>query len=130
MASFGTSSRKKLDSCHIDLQEVCELVIPNYDFTVLEGFRPNARQDELFRQGKSKLKAGESKHNNDPSYAVDISPYKIDWENSERFYLLAGMMFQAATQLGVKIRWGGDWDRDWVHTDQTFFDLPHYELRD
>lgn len=128
MPSFGTESRKRLDTCHEDLQDICELVIENYDFTVLEGFRSNARQEDLFRQGKSKLHAGESKHNSDPSYAVDIAPYPIDWNDTARFYLLAGFMFQAAASLGVTLRWGGDWNRNWNHKDQTFFDLPHFEL--
>jgi peptidoglycan L-alanyl-D-glutamate endopeptidase CwlK len=128
MPSFGAASRKTLDTCHQDLQDLCEQVIQNYDFSVLEGFRSNVRQDELFRQGKSKLRAGQSKHNNNPSLAVDIAPYPIDWDNRERFYLLAGMMFEAAAQMGIKLRWGGDWDRDWIHTDQKFHDLPHFEL--
>jgi len=130
MPSFGTASRVRLDTCHVDLQQVCELVILNYDFTVLEGTRSNARQDELFRQGKSKLQAGESKHNQIPSRAVDIAPYYIDWNNIHRFYLLAGFMFQAAASLDVTLRWGGDWDRDWDHKDQDLFDLPHFELVD
>lgn len=128
MPKFGTESRKRLDTCHRDLQEICELVIPNYDFTVLEGFRTNARQDDLFRQGKSKLRGGESKHNSNPSIAVDIAPYPIDWNNTKRFFLLSGFMFQAAAQLGIKLRWGGDWSGDWIHTDQSFHDLPHFEI--
>ncbi len=128
MPSFGTSSREKLDTCDDKLQTICELVIEEYDFTVLEGHRSGERQNELFRQGKSKLKAGQSKHNSLPSKAVDLAPYPIAWENTERFYLLAGMMFQAAYDMGIKIRWGGDWDKDWVHSDQSFMDLPHFEL--
>lgn len=130
MPSFGTESQKRLDTCHQDLQDVCELVIPFYDFSVLEGFRSNARQEDLFRQGKSKLRANQSKHNRDPSLAVDLAPYPIDWDNPKRFYLLAGFMFQAAASLGVNLRWGGDWDGDWIHSDQTFMDLPHFELED
>ena len=128
MPSFGTASRQRLDTCHPDLIQVCEEVIKNYDFTVLEGFRSNARQDELFRQGKSKLRAGMSKHNQDPSWAIDIAPYPIDWNDIPRFYLLAGFMFQAAASLSVELRWGGDWSRDWDHKDQTFFDYPHFDL--
>ena len=112
MPSFGAKSLAKLDTCDQKLIEVCSLVIENYDFTVLEGHRSNERQDELYRQGKSKLQAGESKHNASPSLAVDIAPYPIDWDNHSRFYLLAGFMFQAAAELDVKLRWGGDWDRD------------------
>jgi peptidoglycan L-alanyl-D-glutamate endopeptidase CwlK len=33
-----------------------------------------------------------------------------------------------AAKMGIKIRWGGDWDRDEELHDQTFFDLPHFEL--
>jgi peptidoglycan L-alanyl-D-glutamate endopeptidase CwlK len=128
MPSFGDKSKRILSTCDPRLQELAELVVESYDITVLEGFRTNARQDELFRQGKSKLQAGESKHNQDPSLAIDIAPYPIDWENPKRFYLLAGFMFQAAAGLGINLRWGGDWDRDWIHTDQTFHDLPHFEI--
>lgn len=128
MPSFGAKSLAKLDTCDHRLQEVCSLVISNYDFTILEGHRSNERQDELFRQGKSKLRAGESKHNASPSLAVDVAPWPIDWENHKRFYLLAGFFFQAAAELDIQLRWGGDWDGDWVHTDQSFHDLPHLEV--
>jgi len=125
---FAQPSSDRLETCRVDLQSVCVRVIRTYDFSVLEGFRSDERQEELFRQGKSKLHAGESKHNNDPSLAVDIVPFPIDWNDTARFYLLAGFMFQAAADLNVNLRWGGDWDRDWIHTDQTFFDLPHFEI--
>lgn len=128
MYRFGRKSRELLDTCHHDLQAVCERVIRVYDFSVIEGHRNNERQAELFRQGKSKLGPGKSKHNLSPSLAVDVVPYPIDWSDTERFFLLAGMMFQAAADLGIKLRWGGDWDGDWQHTDQSFHDLPHFEL--
>lgn len=129
MPSFSSRSRERLDSCHADLIAVCEKVIKTYDFTVLEGHRSNERQDELFHQGKSTLRAGQSKHNASPSMAVDIAPYPIDWNDSKRFFLLAGMMFQAANELGIDLRWGGDWDGDWQHNDQSFNDYPHFEIK-
>lgn len=126
--SFGPESRREIATLHPDLALLCNTVIQVYDFSVLEGHRSNERQAELLRQGKSKLGPGESKHNSNPSRAVDCAPYPIDWDNHARFYLLAGMFFQAANEFGIYIRWGGDWDRDWVHSDQSFFDLPHFEL--
>ncbi len=128
MPALSSKSQSILSTCHQDLEDICHLVIETYDFTITEGFRTDARQDELFRQGKSKLQAGESKHNQQPSIAVDVVPYPIDWDNIARFYLLAGFMFQAAESIDVRLRWGGDWDGDWVHTDQSFHDLPHFEL--
>jgi len=130
MPSFGTSSRKKLDTCHDSLVAICDLVIETYDFTVLEGHRSDKRQEELFRQGKSKLRAGQSKHNNEISLAVDIAPWPIRWDEERGFYFLAGLMFQASFDLGIKIRFGGDWNQNFDFSDQSFFDLVHFELVD
>ena len=32
--------------------------------------------------------------------------------------------------MNIKIRWGGDWDSDNIMKDQTFNDLPHFEIID
>lgn len=128
MPSFSDKSRAILDTCDRRLQAICEDVIEHCDFTVLEGHRSNERQDELFHQGKSKLRAGQSKHNHDPSLAVDLAPYPINWNETRRFYFLAGRIIQAGAELGIRIRWGGDWDSDSDFSDQTFNDLPHFEI--
>lgn len=128
MPRFSNRSLGRLHTCHADLIIICEDVIKTYDFSVLEGHRSNERQAKLFREGKSKLGPGKSKHNLNPSRAVDIAPYPIDWHDHERFYLLAGFMFQAAAARGIKLRGGIDWDMDWDHKDQTFMDLGHFEL--
>ena len=60
--------------------------------------------------------------------AVDVCPYPIDWNNKERFYHFAGYVKGIADSMGIKIRWGGDWDGDTVFDDQSFHDLPHFEL--
>jgi len=128
MPQFGKRSKDNLLSCDPRLIDICQDVIQHYDFTVLEGYRSRDRQDELYAQGKSKLKGGQSKHNAYPSLAVDLAPYPIDWDDTRRFYILAGMMFQSAHAHGVTIRWGGDWNRNWNLDDQKFFDLPHFEV--
>lgn len=128
MPTFSDKSRERLDSCHEHLQALCEVIVEHYDFTVLEGHRSGSRQNELFRQGKSKLKAGQSKHNSLPSMAVDLAPYPIDWSDTRRFYFLAGLVRQAAHDMGIKVRLGADWDGDGSYSDQSFHDLPHVEL--
>ncbi len=128
MPSFGERSRSVLATVDPRLQEVCKLVIQNYDFTVLEGYRTDERQEALFRDGKTTKRAGESNHNLVPSKAVDIAPWPLDWDDRARFFLLAGFMYQAAAGLGIRLRWGGDWNGNWDHTDQTFHDLPHFEI--
>jgi len=136
MPKFGERSSNNLKSVHADLQIIMNEAVKHFDFTVLEGHRTVERQNELFHQGKSKIdgikKLG--KHNHLPSLAVDVAPYPIDWNDKPRFYYLAGLIKGIASELLAKgeishrVRWGGDWDSDGKFNDQTFIDLPHFEL--
>ena len=138
--SFGRRSHSKKITCHKDLQLILDESIKVVDFTILEGARSQETQMEYFAQGKSKLDgvSKKSKHqvsDEQPlSMAVDIAPYPIDWNDKFRFAFLAGVMKGVATRLledgkiSHKLRWGGDWDSDNNFKDQTFFDLPHFEL--
>ena len=128
MYKFSEKSKAKLATCDARLQELFNQVIKYYDCSVLEGHRSDKRQEELFRQGKSKLRAGQSKHNKNPSLAIDVAPYPIDWNDKNKFYHFVGYVKATADQLNIKIRCGADWDNDNDLNDQTFFDLPHFEL--
>ena len=129
MPKFSTRSKAALDTAHPKLKELFNEVIKHWDCIVLEGHRGKAAQDKAFREGKSKTPWPTSKHNKSPSLAVDVAPYPIDWKNSERFYAFAGFVIGIAKMKGIEIRWGGDWDSDRDFKDQTFFDLPHFELK-
>ena len=117
---FGKISAKRKSECHIDLQKVLDMAIKEYDFTILCGHRGEAEQNKAFKEGNSKLKFPNSKHNKSPSLAVDIAPYPIDWNNIDRFRELSIIIKRCAKEAGIKITWGGDW--------RTFKDYPHYEL--
>ena len=129
MPKFSNRSKERLATCHADLQRLFNEVIKKYDCAILEGHRSNERQEELYHQGKSKLRAGFSKHNENPSIAVDVAPYPINWNDRNRFYHFVGYVKGVADQLGIEIRCGADWDGDNDLHDQTFFDLPHFELK-
>jgi peptidoglycan L-alanyl-D-glutamate endopeptidase CwlK len=129
MATFSKSSLEKRDTLHPKLQKIVDEAIKHVDFTILEGVRTAERQKELVEQGKSKTL--NSKHlpdANGKSRAVDLSPFPIDWANTNRFYLFAGFIRGIANSLGIKIRLGADWDGDMNPRNQTFHDLPHFEL--
>ena len=67
------------------------------------------------------------------SKAFDFGPWingAIPWDDTHLFALVAGCYFAAATELGVRLRWGGDWDMDGLTTDQTFMDWGHLELEE
>lgn len=128
MPKYSERSLDRLESCHPDLIKLFREVIRYYDCTIIEGHRSSDRQDELFRQGQSKLVGGESKHNHLPSLAVDVIAYPIDWKDTTRAYNFGGYVKGVADLMGIKIRWGGDWDGDNDFKDQTFNDLVHFEL--
>lgn len=128
MPKFSKRSNMRLETCHPDLQKIFKHIIKHNNCTILEGHRTNAKQQELFENGSSKVKAGKSKHNKYPSLAVDVAPYPIFWEEKERFLFFGGYVKSVADTLNIKIRWGGDWDGDGNFKDQTFNDYVHFEL--
>lgn len=130
MPKFGEQSLKRLDTCDERIQKVLNEVIKHYDFMILEGTRTVEQQQQYYKEGKSKLDGinKKSKHQSYTSLAVDIAPYPIDWNDSKRFYYLAGLVIATANSMGIKLRWGGDWDSDGDFKDNTFNDLPHFEL--
>lgn len=128
MPSFGKRSMSNLETCHPDLQRLFKEVIKHYDCAVIQGYRNKEEQNRYFFEGRSKLKFPNSKHNSFPSGAIDVIPYPVSWSDKNRFYYFIGLVMGIASQLNIKIRSGGDWDRDNDLHDQAFFDLPHFEL--
>ncbi len=128
MPTFSARSREILETCDERLVAVFDEVVKHFDCTILEGWRSEEDQNEAFRTGKSKLKYPEGKHNKQPSFAVDVAPYPVDWENLDRFRYFAGFVMGIASQMGTRLRWGGDWDGDTELRDQKFVDLPHFEV--
>jgi len=134
MAKYSTRSNDKLKTCHIDLQTIFNEVVKYFDNSILEGYRGEEKQNDAYDKGLSKLKYPQSKHNKQPSMAVDSAPYPIDWNDTKRFYYYGGFVKGMAQRLlsenkiTHKVRWGGDWDSDTKVNDQSFMDLPHFEL--
>ena len=106
------------------LKKACESM--PFDITVLEGVRSYERQQELLKQGATKVSVSRHMSGN----AIDIAPYPIDWNDTERFKIVAHHMFAAAKELGIVIRWGGNWSRkdETVKSTSSFVDMPHFEL--
>ena len=138
---LSDKSLQKLDGVKDDLVRVVKraIEITDTDFAVIEGLRTKERQAYLVKKGASKTM--NSKHLT--GHAVDIAPIvngKISWD-FEHYYALASAMAKAATELGVKVRWGGAWvtitgksgtPQDWVKAYRAgggrFLDGPHFEL--
>lgn len=130
MPAFGKASQEKLATCDPRLQKVFNEVIKHFDCTVIEGHRGEEAQNKAFAEGKSKLKYPQGKHNKIPSLAADVLPYPIDWNDTNRMRYFAGFVVGIAATMGIKLRWGGDWNQNTELKDNSFNDLPHFELVD
>jgi len=133
MATFSAASEKQLATLHPDLQRVLRLAIRHFDFVVVEGHRGKEAQNAAYAKGFSKVRWPHGNHNTLPSKAVDLAPYPIDWSDRaaalERFAFMAGVVTTCAEQLGVPLRWGGDWnDNEDTRDEGAFRDRPHFEL--
>lgn len=134
---FGTTSGERLDTCDPKLQRAMHyaMSLQLMDFTILEGHRSQARQLELLAKGATKVAV--SKHQHSPSAAIDIAPYPVRWGSINsahrvkeigNFYRLAGIVLAGAKEMGIPLRWGGDWNMNGDIYDQEFDDLVHFEL--
>jgi peptidoglycan LD-endopeptidase CwlK len=134
MPTFSENSQQKLLLAHKDLQTLFNEVIKYFDCTVMVSVRSEIEQNKAFEEGKSKLRYPLSKHNTNPSNALDVAPYPINWVDKERLYYFGGFVMGIAKRLKEQglitsdIRYGGDWDGDTDLHDQTLFDLVHFEI--
>jgi peptidoglycan L-alanyl-D-glutamate endopeptidase CwlK len=133
---FSTRSRRALAGVHPDLVLVVSrgLLYSPHDFAVTEGLRSVERQRELVIKGWSRTY--HSRHLLQPDgygHAVDIvavgdldgdgdrdaQDRALTWDR-QIYTQIADGMARAAHELGIGIRWGGEF--------RSFFDGPHFEL--
>jgi len=141
MFALGQRSMDRLVGVHPDLSKVVKRAIQlsTVDFVVIEGVRTRARQTELYAQGRTKpgpkvtwtmnsrhIPAGDGF-----GHAVDLGPIKdgvIAWGDPAAFTAINTAMQAAATELGVALRWGKDWNGNGVAGEKGETDSPHWEL--
>jgi len=145
MARYGRVSQERLEHVHPLLFDLCFQVVSNHcDNSVVYGVRTEAAQRILVEKGFSKTMNSMHlpRHQDSPdrlsleqggmSWAVDLAPYPINWNDISRFIFLGGIMLAIAKQTFPDdwyLRWGYDWDGDTHFDDQTFMDGAHFELR-
>jgi len=136
MNHFSGTSKERLKACHSDLQILCNRLIKRYDFTVVCGHRGEDDQNKAFKEKKSTLQWPNSKHNTEPSLAVDLAPYEstgIDWSKLQSAYF-AGQVIGLAEELFAQgimkhhIRPGIDWNMNSDIDDTKFWDSGHFEI--
>ena len=132
MPSYGQRSQDVLATLSPNLQRLFLEVIKYIDISLVCGHRDKVTQNAAYhaKPQRSTKKWPDSNHNFFPSKAVDVIPYPFkqeDWNDIARFRHMIGVIEGIAFTMGIKIRSGGDWDRDHDFNDQDFIDLPHIE---
>lgn len=128
MYKLSKKSEDLLLECDERLVKICREVIKHFDFAVLVTYRGEVEQNKAFDEGKSKKRFPSSKHNTVPSMAIDIAPYPIDFNDTNSFFYLAGLMMATAKKFNVRLRWGGDFNMNNNFKDSQLVDLVHFEL--
>jgi peptidoglycan L-alanyl-D-glutamate endopeptidase CwlK len=135
---LGEKSRAKLKGVHPNMIRVVEraIEITEQDFRVDCGVRTLVEQKALYAQGRTKpgpkvtwtLNSRHLPAADGFGHAVDLVPVPVDWSNLTAFDAVAKAMMAAAKELGIKIRWGADWDSDGKPREKGESDSPHFEL--
>lgn len=119
---FSKRSLNNLQGVNPNLVKLMKIAIKHspYDFMVTEGIRTIERQQELYKQGKSKT----MKSYHLLGKAVDIALI-VDGVVSWDFALyreVAKHIKKIAKEQGINITWGGDW--------KNFKDGPHFQIEE
>jgi len=130
MYAFSKTSLARLANLHPDLRRVYHRAMSYQimDFTILETVRSQAQANENAAKGVGIKNSKHLRQADGFAHACDALPYPIDWKDTKRFNVLAGLLLAAAKEEGVKVRWGGNFDGDNDFHDNSLEDLPHLEL--
>jgi peptidoglycan L-alanyl-D-glutamate endopeptidase CwlK len=144
MPRYSKRSTERLLECDVDLIALFMKVIETVDNTVLCGHRSDLIQKEYFRKGRV-LRDGlwrivdkdkvitycdgyhkKSDHNCIPSKAIDDMQWysekpHIRWNGIEEIKEFAGFVKSTAKEMGIDIKWGGDF--------RKFKDYPHWYIK-
>lgn len=126
---FGARSLRELNGVHTDLVAVANLALKKcaVDFAITDGVRTLAEQQVYVDTGASKTL--KSRHIG--GFAIDVVACLPNGKISYAGPLMLQIkdaMFAAAKELKVPLRWGGDWNCNGDSGDESFVDMPHFEL--
>ncbi len=132
---FSTNSYNRLNTVNDKLIQLCELTLKRskIDFGIawMGGLRTAKEQNKLFLDGNSTKDGYKKKSKHQSGMAIDFQPYvnnKLD-RSEHNYLIIIGCFFACASELGINIRSGLNWDNDQVFIlDQNFQDGGHLEL--
>lgn len=142
---FGANSLKIRLTLHPDLVRLVDTVNSRWQCSLLSGGRTIKEQAD-FVNGTNltgvnpdrtvKSQTMNSKHviqSDGFSHAVDWGPDPVNFDKKNyqlNLIYFHGFVMATARELGIRVRYGGDWDRNNQISDESFIDSDHTELED
>lgn len=112
------------EGVHPDIKEFwrameIQMTKRNIPIWAFEFMRTKKRQNELYKNGRSKAKAGKSPHQY--GMAVDIVHATRAWNLTKKEWDVIGQIgHEIARMRKLNIEWGGDWQ---------FYDPAHWQIK-
>ncbi len=110
----------RLATCDMRLQMLVTKVSKQTPLMVVCGHRNEEKQNEAFGNGYTQVRWPNSKHNQEPSLAIDLCPLPVNWQNTRHFFELAAYVWAESLKNDMPVVWGGSF---------SFGDYGHFELR-
>ena len=123
---FSERSMVRMIGVNPDLVKVAHraLGLSPIDFGIpaLGGLRTADEQYKLYQEKASQLDGFQKKSYHQTGNALDVYAYVHGRASWDELHLttIAAAMLQAASELGVKLEWGGHW--------RSFKDMPHFQI--
>ena len=142
MNSFDKFSLDRLSGCHVALGLLAKRAVQFKNHRILCGIRTESEQRKAYQEGKTQRQFPNSAHNIYPgkeySEAFDFipTPFKGYPDKSKsdygkrlaEWYMIGAVYKVLSDEMGIPIRWGGDWNNNWDIYDNNFDDLGHIEI--
>ena len=110
--TWGKGSKQRLSKVDPLMSKIATraLELSPYDFSVAQGLRTIEEQQKLYDEGKSQTM--NSKHLG--GNAIDFAPIidgKVNYDD-KYIFAIADAFKKAADELGIDLRWGGNWNKN------------------
>jgi len=128
MFTLSKRSQRNLEGVDTRLKGVIQLALSitkvDFGIPVTGGFRTAEQQSALYEAGKSQLDGYKKRSKHQTGRAFDVFAYVNGSASYDKDDLthVATAILAAASQLGVKLVWGGHF--------RSFLDMPHFEIYD
>jgi len=131
LSNNSKERRKGVDPRLIEISDLAiQITLVDFGHGPDSGIRTEKRQNELYREGKSKLDGFEKKSFHQTGRALDFYAFvdgKASWDEAH-LAMVASAFLQAAGTLGHSVSWGGLWQSS--KGGVYGWDMPHIELSD